>query len=238
MATTQAPHSISQHQPASQLKPPRRFADRAPAPRSPRRPGKRRHGSRFTDRPSTPPSAAMLIGRRCSRAIAAQRSGPRPGAPAWLAVGNAGDRNTSVRPGPLRPPQVANRVRRTRDQARARRESAPASARRADARRPAAPPPAAHRPPPPAPAAASGRSAPGRAPAPPAPDRGRAAAPPRLGRAAVPRPTPRGSGSRRSSVNSQSRGSRRSATSCRAVPQVHAACMIHTGATRSAYAFR
>jgi hypothetical protein len=50
---------------------------------------------RRTFAPETPPSAPTRIahaGR--DRAIAFQRSGPRPGAPGWLLVAKAGERNT------------------------------------------------------------------------------------------------------------------------------------------------
>ena len=55
-----------------------------------------RRGSRRTLLPSTPPRAAT--GTRDPRAIAAQRAGPRPAAPGWLAEANAGDRNANPAP--------------------------------------------------------------------------------------------------------------------------------------------
>ena len=58
-------------------------------------------GNRRTERPSTPPSAAIVTLCPARLARAAQRNGPRPGAPTWLAVGNAGDTNT--RHAPIRP---------------------------------------------------------------------------------------------------------------------------------------
>src|ERR1700678_1676304 len=58
-----------------------------------------RHGGKaFTICPSMPPSAATVVLAPPWRAIAAQRRAPRPGAPAWLAVGKAGDRNTRSAP--------------------------------------------------------------------------------------------------------------------------------------------
>jgi len=57
-------------------------------------------GSRRTLAPSTPPNASTA--RRPPRdsrpAHAAQRTAPKAGAPGWLRVGNAGDRNTASAP--------------------------------------------------------------------------------------------------------------------------------------------
>ena len=168
----------------------------------------RRAGNRLSVRPSTPPSAAT----RAAAATAARDRGPtqraQTGRAGVTGSGEGGRQENQVRARSLCSLQFLNRMGGTGDHAGWAKRFRPVSAAQVNASF-QAPPPAA---PPPATTSASRRARQIRArsrPRPPAPDRCRAAAPlrpcPGAGRATA----ARGSGRRRSSVNSQRRGRER-----------------------------
>ena len=156
-----------------------------------------------------PPSAAIArpLVAAAGHGCPAQR--PKRGAPGWLAVGNAGDKNTSHAPAWQARRSSGDRMSRTGYNAGAASGRWPASRAQMHAS-PQLPRPAARHLPPPGPAAARGRSAPGRTPS-----AARAASPSwRKTTPARPRGSARDRGSWDQaavslSVNSQRRGKRR-----------------------------
>ena len=156
-------------------------------------------------RQAAPRRIPVPPGRR--RAIAPQRNGPSPGAPGWLAVGKAGDRNARSAPARAARRMIGDAVGRTGHHAARPQRSRPTPAAQMHPGAEGSRQPRDH-PPPPAPGGASGRSVPGPGRAQPAPgsESCLSTTPARArGRAAT---AARGSGRRRSSVNSQRRGSR------------------------------